>query len=328
MVFDGPKRPLRLEEIPIPLPKKGQIQIEVHACAVCRTDLHIVAGELEHPKLPLILGHQIVGTIKALGDGVNEFKIGDRVGVPWMGGSCSECEYCLSGQENLCDNAIFTGYEINGGFAEYAVANAAYCFQIPKNYPDLQAAPLLCGGLIGYRSYKMAGKGKKMGFYGFGNAAHILIQVAVYEGREVYAFTRKEDREAQSYAIKLGAAWAGSSEELSPEMLDSAIIFAPVGSLVPEALKSVKKGGKVVCAGIHMSDIPSFPYSLMYGERSITSVTNLTRQDGTEFLELAPKIPIKTFITAYPLEKTNEALEDLKTGKITGAAVIEISKNK
>lgn len=324
MILEKQGAPLRLAEVPDPSPDSNQVLIEVRACGVCRTDLHVVDGDLTEPALPLIPGHQIVGIVKQIGSKVSTFKPGDRVGVPWLGGSCNLCDYCLSGQENLCDESKYTGYQINGGFAEMCVADERFCFPIPEAYPDLQAAPLLCAGLIGYRSLRMAGNGKRLGFYGFGAAAHILIQVALYENREVYAFTRESDTESQTFARELGAVWTGSSDSAPPEPLDAAIIFAPVGSLVPTALKAVRKGGVVVCAGIHMSDIPSFPYSILWGERVVRSVANLTRNDGEEFLALAPKVPIKTGVHAYPLEKTNEALDDLRAGRFTGAAVIVV----
>lgn len=313
MVFHEVGKPLTLEELPIPTPKEGEILIKVHTCGVCRTDLHIISGELKHPKLPLILGHQIVGEHE-----------GKRVGVPWLGSSCNNCPYCLDGQENLCDHPLFTGYQINGGFAEYCVARADYCFPLPPHYSDLEAAPLLCAGLIGYRSYKRAGPGHRVGFYGFGVAAHILIQIALFEGKEVYAFTRPGDREAQAFAEELGATWVGSSDNEPPQQLDSAIIFAPVGALIPKALKAVKKGGTVVSAGIHMSNIPSFPYSLLWEERTVTSVANLTRQDGHEFFHLASKLHIKTHVTPYPLQDANQALDDQLKGRIKGAAVIQL----
>jgi alcohol dehydrogenase, propanol-preferring len=324
MVLYKPGEPLKLAEVPVPVPGKNQILIKIHACGVCRTDLHIVDGELDAPKLPLILGHQIVGKVAAVGEGVERLKIGDRVGVPWLWGCCEQCGYCISGQENLCDQAIYNGYQVNGGFAEYTVANERFSFLIPEDYPDLQAAPLLCAGLIGYRALRMAGNSQRIGFYGFGASAHILLQVAAYHGKEVFAFTRKGDAKTQEFAKKLGAVWAGSSEEPPPDALDAAIIFAPIGSLVPPALRAVRKGGVVICAGIHMSDIPAFPYSILWGERILRSVANLTRQDGIEFLEIAPKIPVKTTITTYPLEKANEALNDLREGHFNGAAVIVI----
>jgi propanol-preferring alcohol dehydrogenase len=280
MLLDAPGKPLRVADVPIPTANPHQVLLRVHACGVCRTDLHIVDGELTHAKLPLIPGHQIVGTVVATGERVAKFQPGDRVGVPWLGHTCNHCRYCQTGRENLCDNAEFTGYQIDGGYAEYTVADEQFCFPIPPDYPDLQAAPLLCAGLIGYRSYRMTGDAERLGFYGFGAAAHILIQVAKYEGRQVYAFTRDGDIEGQEFAKKLGAVWAGGSEELPPEPLDAAIIFAPVGKLVPAALKAVAKGGVVVCAGIHMSDIPSFPYEILWSERVLRSVANLTRKDG------------------------------------------------
>ncbi len=324
MLLDAPGKRLRLADLPIPTAKPDQVLLRVHACAVCRTDLHIVDGELTHPKLPLIPGHQIVGTVVAMGDRVEKFNLGDRVGVPWLGHTCNQCRYCQTGRENLCDNAEFTGYQIDGGYAEYTVADEQFCFPIPEGYPDLQAAPLLCAGLIGYRSYRMTEDAERLGFYGFGAAAHILIQVAKYEGRQVYAFTRDRDLEGQEFAQKLGAVWAGGSQELPPEPLDAAIIFAPVGQLVPAALKAVAKGGVVVCAGIHMSDIPSFPYEILWSERVLRSVANLTRQDGEEFLALAPKVPIRTEVEAFPLTAANEALTALRSGKIQGAAVLVV----
>ena len=326
MLLDAPKSPLRLGELPIPKPNRGQLLIRVRACGICRTDLHIVDGELTHPKLPLVLGHQIVGTVAEIGNqSESRFNIGDRVGVPWLGHTCQHCRYCLSGKENLCDTVQFTGYDLNGGYAEYAVADDRFCFPIPEAYPDLQAAPLLCAGLIGYRSYKMTGDAQKIGFYGFGAAAHILIQVACYQGKEVYAFTRAGDDRGQEFARSLGAVWAGSSQESPPEPLDAAIIFAPVGSLIPTALRAVAKGGTVVCAGIHMSQIPAFPYSILWSERVLRSVANLTRQDGVEFLSLAPQIPIKTEVEVFPLDKANEALAALREGRINGSAVLAIN---
>lgn len=326
MVLERQKIPLELTELPDPAPGPEQLLIRIHVCGICRTDLHIVDGELTEPKLPLVPGHQIVGTVEKLGPGASRFSVGDRVGVPWLGSSCGKCEFCRSGRENLCDNALYTGYQIDGGFAEMCVADERFCFAIPDGYPDLQAAPLLCAGLIGYRAYRMTGEAKRIGFYGFGAAAHILIQVARYEGREVFAFTRAGDDAGREFARKLGAAWAGASEESPQLKLDAAIIFAPAGSLVPAALKAVKKGGSVICAGIHMSDIPSFPYSILWGERMVKSVANLTRRDGEEFMKLAPKVPVKTKVNSYPLEKTNEALDDLRNGKFVGAGVITIGK--
>lgn len=322
MILKTAKEKLHLESVPIPQPLPQQVLIKVLACGVCRTDLHIVDGELTSAKFPLILGHQIVGIVKKVGNQVQKFTQGDIVGVPWLGGTCQHCHYCNTQRENLCDRALFTGYQLNGGYAEYTVANEQFCFTIPENYPPLQAAPLLCAGLIGYRSYRLAGDGQKLGFYGFGAAAHILIQVAVHQGREVYAFTRSGDIEGQKFARSLGAVWAGGSEENPPDTLDGAIIFAPVGSLVPKALRDVAKGATVVCAGIHMSDIPSFPYQILWGERVLRSVANLTRQDGEEFLALAPQIPIQTQVSSFPLSQANEALESLRSGKIQGAAVL------
>jgi len=324
MIRDKPGTLLLMTDIPEPYPGPGQVLIHVRACGVCRTDLHVVDGDLTEPKLPIIPGHQIVGDVVGTGEGVKQFSLGDRVGVPWLGGSCGHCRYCRSGRENLCDEARYTGYQIDGGFAELCVADEQFCFPIPKGYPDLQAAPLLCAGLIGYRAYGMTGDALRLGFYGFGAAAHILIQVARYQNREVYAFTRSGDDEGQAFARRLGAVWAGSSEEPPPELLDAAIIFAPVGSLVPAALRAVAKGGMVVCAGIYMSDIPSFPYSILWEERVIRSVANLTRQDGEEFLALAPKVPVRTEVHPYPLEKANDALNDLREGRFNGAAVIVI----
>ena len=322
MLFETPGRQLRLANLPTPKPGAGQFLIRVHACAVCRTDLHVIDGELTHPKLPLIPGHEIVGTIEARGVGAERFEIGDRVGIPWLGWSCGECAYCKSGRENLCDRARFTGYTIDGGYAEYTVADQRFCFPIPSLYNDAQAAPLLCAGLIGYRSLVKAGNGKRLGIYGFGAAAHIVAQVARYQQREIYGFTRPGDRDAEKFALALGTVWAGGSNELPPEKLDAAIIFAPVGELVPQALKAVGKGGVVVCGGIHMSDIPSFPYEILWEERSVCSVANLTRRDGEEFLALAPQVPVRTEVQTFPLEEANEALARLRSGKIQGAAVL------
>lgn len=324
MILDAPRQPLRVADLPIPKPNSQQVLIRVHTCAICRTDLHIVDGELPQPKLPLVPGHQIVGTVAATGEQVGQFSVGDRVGVPWLGHTCNHCRYCLSDRENLCDYAQFTGYQIDGGYAEYTVADERFCFSIPADYPDLQAAPLLCAGLIGYRSYKMTGDAQRLGFYGFGAAAHILIQLASYQQRQVYAFTRPNDIQGQNFARELGAVWAGGSDELPPESMDAAIIFAPIGALVPAALRAVAKGGIVVCAGIHMSDIPSFPYEILWSERVLRSVANLTRKDGEEFLALAPKVPIRTEVTTFPLHKANEALDALRNGKINGAAVLVI----
>ncbi|MDJ0536017.1 MAG: zinc-dependent alcohol dehydrogenase family protein [Xenococcaceae cyanobacterium MO_207.B15] len=327
MIFEGVGKPLGKVELPIPKPQPEQVLLKVHVCGVCRTDLHIVDGELTKPKLPLVLGHQIVGTVVATGTEATKFPLGTRVGVPWLGHTCNCCRYCTSGKENLCDHALFTGYDIDGGYAEYAVADASFCFPIPESFPDLQAAPLLCAGLIGYRSYRMTEDAERIGFYGFGAAAHILIQVAKYQGKEVYAFTRKGDIQGQQFARHLGAVWAGSSEESPPELLDAAIIFAPVGKLVPAALKAVVKGGIIVCAGIHMSDIPSFPYQILWGERVLRSVANLTRRDGAEFLALAPQIPIQTEVHSFSLSEANEALDTLRRGEMNGAVVLNVSKN-
>lgn len=324
MILNEPGSPLRMADLPMPTPGPEQVLIRVRACGVCRTDLHVVDGDLTEPKLPVVPGHQIVGTIVDTGKDAKHFSPGDRVGVPWLGGSCNRCSYCRSGRENLCDEARYTGYQIDGGFAEMCVADERFCFPIPEGYPDLQAAPLLCAGLIGYRALGMAGEAQRLGFYGFGAAAHILIQVARYQGREVYAFTRPGDKEGQAFAQRLGAVWVGSSEELPSEPLDAAIIFAPVGSLVPAALRAVAKGGTVICAGIHMSDIPSFPYSILWEERVLRSVANLTRQDGEEFLALAPKVPVRTEVHAYPLDTANDALSDLREGRFTGAAVVVV----
>ena len=325
MVLEKQGDELKLKDITKPEPDSSQILLKVHACGICRTDLHILDGDLDQPKLPLIPGHQIVGTVEKAGDSVTGFEKGQKIGVPWLGKTCGECEFCENGHENLCERAKFTGYDIDGGFAEYAVADAHFCFPLPHDYPDIQAAPLLCAGLIGYRSFRKAGEGKRIGFYGFGSAAHILTQVANFRDRRVYAFTRPGDTKTQHFALEKGAVWAGPSDELPPDKLDAAIIFAPVGPLVPQALRALKKGGKIVCAGIHMSDIPSFPYKILWEERSIESVANLTRKDGTEFLELAPKVPVESNVTVYPLEKANEALQDLREGNFEGSAVLRIS---
>jgi propanol-preferring alcohol dehydrogenase len=324
MVLDKQGQPLKLRIVPDPTPNDHQVLIRVHACGVCRTDLHIVDGDLKEPKLPLIPGHQIVGAVVGTGKSAVRFSKGDRVGVPWLGGSCGECDYCRSERENLCDYARYTGYQIDGGFAEFTVADERFCFPIPPGFPDLQAAPLLCAGLIGYRALRMAGSAKRIGFYGFGASAHILIQVAKHQGREIYAFTRRGDSAGQQFASRLGAAWVGASEDSPPLPLDAAIIFAPAGELVPTALKAVSKGGVVICAGIHMTDIPSFPYSVLWGERVVRSVANLTRLDGEEFLSLAPEVPVHTEVTSYPLDCANQALDDLRAGRFTGAAVIVI----
>jgi propanol-preferring alcohol dehydrogenase len=325
MVLEKSGERLTLKDVEKSAPSSGQVLIKISCCGVCRTDLHILDGDLDKPNLPLIPGHQIVGKIEQIGSDVQDFKPGDKVGVPWLGKTCGHCEFCRNDRENLCDRAKFTGYNLNGGFAEYTVANAQYCFSIPENYADQQAAPLLCAGLIGYRSLRKTGNAQKLGFYGFGSSAHILTQVAVYQNRKIFAFTRPGDSKGQQFALNMGAVWAGDSDKPPPKKLDAAIIFAPVGSLIPQALKSVKKGGKVVCAGIHMSDIPEFSYDLLWGERSVESVANLTRQDGEEFLALAPQIPIKTSVTTYLLEDANEALNDLREGNFEGSAVLEIA---
>lgn len=322
MILHKPGEPLRERDVPIPEPGNGQIRVKVRACGVCRTDLHLVDGELPAPKLPVVPGHEIVGTVDRLGDGVDRFRIGDRVGIPWLGWTCGECRYCTSGRENLCDNAQFTGYTLDGGYAEYTVADQRYCFAIPDGYSDVEAAPLLCAGLIGYRSYRTAGDAQKIGLYGFGASAHIIAQVAVHQGREVYAFTKPGDAKGQEFARSLGAVWAGGSDESPPLELDAAIIFAPVGALVPAALRAVAKGGTVVCAGIHMSDIPAFPYSILWGERVVRSVANLTRADGEEFTKLAGEVRIKTHVETYQLTSADEALSDLRDGRLVGAAVL------
>lgn len=322
MLFTGHGQPLALTEVATPTPGAGQVLVRVSACAVCRSDLHIVDGELPDPKLPLIPGHEIVGVVAARGEGADHFAIGDRVGIPWLGWTCGVCTFCRSGRENLCDHARFTGYQIDGGFAEFTVADQRFCFALPDAFGDVAAAPLLCAGLIGHRALRLAGEGRRIGLYGFGAAAHIVAQVARYQGREVFAFTRPGDVDAQRFARELGATWAGGSDDASPVELEAALIFAPVGALVPIALRSMAKGGCVVCAGIHMSDIPAFPYADLWGERSVRSVANLTRQDAQEFLALAPKVPVATHTHTYPLERANEALADLRSGRIEGAAVL------
>jgi propanol-preferring alcohol dehydrogenase len=324
MVLERQRQPLRPAELPEPAPGPGQVQLAVHACGVCRTDLHILDGDLAEPKLPLVMGHQIVGTVRAAGEGAERFAPGERVGVPWLGWTCGECRYCRSGRENLCERAKFTGYDLDGGYAEVAVADERFCFPLPAGYPDLQAAPLLCAGLIGYRALRLVGEAERIGFYGFGAAAHILCQVAVHEGRRVFAFTREGDEETQAFARQLGAEWAGGSEEAPPEELDGAIVFAPVGALMTAALRVSAKGARIISAGIHMSDIPSFPYSQLWGERSLGSVANLTRRDGEEFVSLAPQVPVQTEVAAYPLEEANRALDDLRAGRFRGAAVLRI----
>src|SRR5215470_33976 len=322
MVLERPGTPLIARERPVPAPGAGEILVEVAACGVCRTDLHVVDGELVDPKLPIVPGHEIVGRVAAIGADVGSLAPGDRVGVPWLGHTCGVCAYCREGRENLCDTPLFTGYTRDGGYATHAVANARFCFPLPGTTDDAETAPLLCAGLIGWRSYRMAGEGRSLGLYGFGAAAHILAQVAAWQGRRVYAFTRAGDTAAQSLAKSLGAVWAGGSEALPPEPLDAAIIFAPVGALVPRALKAVKKGGRVVCGGIHMSDIPSFPYRLLWEERQVVSVANLTRADAHEFLAVAHKAGVKTEVVRYPLSQANEALADLREGRLRGAAVL------
>ena len=324
MVFNGVGRPLREEALASRELEPGQVRLQVHACAVCRTDLHIVDGELPDPKLPLVLGHQTVGLVSEIGKGGSRFTLGDRVGVPWLGWTDGTCRFCRSGRENLCDRAVFTGYQVDGGFAEETVADERYCLGIPESYSDLQAAPLLCAGLIGYRSLMMTGEAERLGLYGFGASAHIIAQVARWQQRRVFAFTRAGDEEGQRFARSLGAEWAGSSTERPPEGLDAAIIFAPVGELVPTALASVAKGGVVVCAGIHMSEIPSFSYDLLWGERALRSVANITRQDGEEFMELAPKVPVRTEIREFRLGEANEALQHLRAGELRGVAVLKI----
>lgn len=325
MILEKPGTPLKISNIPIPTPKDDQVLIKVSTCGICRTDLHVVDGELTKPKLPLIPGHQIVGEIVGLGKNVKSWSLQDQVGVPWLGYSCGKCLYCQSNHENLCDNAQYTGYDIDGGFAEYCVAYADYCFPIPKSYSAIDAAPLLCAGLIGYRAYRKIETAKRIGLYGFGAAAHILTQVAHKKGQEIYAFTKKGDQKTQAFARSLGATWAGSSEEPPPQLLDAVIIFAPAGELVVDALKVVRKGGTVVCAGIHMSDIPSFPYKILWGERTVSSIANLTRRDGEAFLRLAPEIPIETTVQSFKLTEANEALNALRSGKIQGAAVLVMS---
>jgi propanol-preferring alcohol dehydrogenase len=322
MVLERPGEALSLQDLPRPEPGTGELLLKVLSCGICRTDLHVLDGELTEPRLPLVPGHQIVARVESAGPGVEGTEIGQRVGVPWLGGSCGHCWYCGHDRENLCDEARYTGYQINGGFAEYTVARADYCFPIPPGYDDVQAAPLLCAGLIGYRAYRLVDGCDTIGLYGFGAAAHILIQVARHRGQQIYALTREGDLEAQRFARTLGAAWAGNSSEMPPVELDGAIIFAPAGELVPQALRSVRKGGRVVCAGIHMSDIPSFPYEILWGEREICSVANLTRRDGEEFLPLAAEIPVETTVHRYPLEQANEALDDLRHGRFSGAAVV------
>jgi propanol-preferring alcohol dehydrogenase len=322
MVWERRGEPLTLMDVKEPEPGEGQVLIRVRACGVCRTDVHIVDGELAEPKLPLVLGHQIVGTVEARGAGAERFPVGARVGVAWLGWSDGTCKYCATGRENLCDNAKYTGYDIDGGFAEKTLADERFIFPTPDGYGDLEAAPLLCGGLIGYRALRFCGDARRLGLYGFGSAAHMIAQVARHEGREVYAFVRKRDEAGKRFAREFGAAWAGESDERPPVELDAAIIFAPVGALVPAALRAVGKGGVVVCAGIHMSDIPSFPYAILWGERAVRSVANLTRRDGEEFLKKAAEAKVRTEVHAYPLERANEAIDDLREGRFTGSAVV------
>jgi propanol-preferring alcohol dehydrogenase len=325
MVLKTPGESLTCEEMRVPRPGPDQVLIKVHACGVCRTDLHVVDGELPNPKLPIVPGHEIVGSVVDCGVYAGSFRIGDRIGVPWMGHTCGECHFCRTGRENLCDRPEFTGYTLDGGYAEYTLADRRYCFSLPQDYSDTAAAPLLCAGLIGYRSYRMVGEdAERIGIYGFGGAAHIITQVAVFQGKRIFAFSKPGDRKAQEFARRLGAVWAGGSNEMPPELLDAAIIFAPVGSLVPAALRATAKGGIIVCGGIYMSDIPAFPYSLLWEERTIRSVANLTREDGEQLLALAPKIPIATEVEIFSLDQANEALSCLREGRLEGAAVLTI----
>ena len=325
MVLDKSRQPLQLREVEKPRPAKGQLLVRIATCAVCRTDLHVTDGELPDPKLPLIPGHQIVGHVEEIGEEANsKFRVGDRVGIPWLGWTDGECAFCRSDRENLCDRARFTGYTIDGGYAEFTVANARYCFHLPERYNDVEVAPLLCAGLIGYRSYRKTGDAQRVGIYGFGNAAHLIAQIAVYEGRELFVFTRSGDKATQQTAKGLGAVWAGGSDEMPPEKLDAAIIFASVGPLVPAALRALAKGGVVVCGGIHMTDIPSFPYADLWEERVITSVANLTRRDGDEFFAIAPRAPVRTQTETFPLEQANTALDSFRAGQLNGTAVLVI----
>jgi alcohol dehydrogenase, propanol-preferring len=326
MVLDKPRQALQLRDVEKSRPARGQLLVRIATCAVCRTDLHVVDGELPDPKLPLIPGHQIVGRVEEIGEEANsKFKVGDRVGIPWLGWTDGDCVYCRSNRENLCDRAKFTGYTIDGGYAEFVVADARFCFHLPEQYDDVDVAPLLCAGMLGYRSYRKTGDAHRLGIYGFGNAARLITQIAIYEGREIFAFTRPGDKAGQESARKLGTAWAGGSDEMPPEKLDAAIIFAPVGALVPAALRALAKGGSVVCGGIHMSDIPSFPYVELWGERAICSVANLTRRDGEEFLDIAPRVPVRTETETFPLEEANTALGRFRSGELSGTAVLLIS---
>jgi len=326
MVLDKAKQALQLRDVPKPKPGRGQLLVRVSTCAVCRTDLHVADGELPNPKLPLILGHQIVGHVEEIGEENSNFAVGDRVGIPWLGWTDGDCAFCRSGRENLCDNARFTGYTIDGGYAEFTIADARYCFHLPERYDDVEVAPLLCAGLIGYRSYRKTGNARRLGIYGFGNAAHLIAQIAIYEGRELFVFTRPGDKATQQAAKELGAVWAGGSDEMPPEKLDAAIIFASVGSLVPAALRTLTKGGVVACGGIHMTDIPSFPYVDLWEERVITSVANLTRRDGEKFFEIAPRIPVRTQTETFALEQANTALDLFRAGKLSATAVLTIAE--
>ena len=322
MLLDAQGQPLRLAEVPRPKPEADQVLLEVRACGVCRTDLHVMDGDLQHPRLPLVLGHEIVGVVVEKGARVERFALGQRLGVPWLGHTCGHCRYCASASENLCDAAEFTGYTLNGGYAEFALADQRYCFSLPNEYPDAEAAPLLCAGLIGYRSLVAAGDARRLGIYGFGAAAHIIAQVARWQGREIFAFTKPGDTDGQQFARQLGAAWAGDADSAPPQEMDAAILFAPAGELVPQALRHTVKGGTVVCAGIHMSNIPEFPYAILWGERCVRSVANLTRRDGEEFFAIAPKAGVRTEVTRFPLESANDALQQLRAGQIRGAAVL------
>lgn len=326
MVLEQPGKPLVLSDVPKPKLGSGQLLVRVKTCAVCRTDLHLVDGELPNPKLPLIPGHQIVGQVEEIGEGVQGFSMGERVGIPWLSWTDGECAYCRSNRENLCDRARFTGYTIDGGYAEFTVADARFCFHLPDEYNDVEVAPLLCAGMLGYRSYRKTGDAHRIGIYGFGHAAHLIAQIAMYQGRKIFAFTRPGDKAGQESARKLGAVWAGGSDEMPPEKVDAAIIFAPVGALVPAALRALAKGGVVVCGGIHMSDIPSFPYADLWNERAVCSVANLTRRDGQEFLEIAQRVPVKTKTQTFSLEEANTALEKFRAGKLTATPVLLISE--